>query len=90
MEAHEIVVCMGSSCFARGNRRTLEAIRESVARLNVQARVLVKGCLCEGACREGPHVRVDGVRHDGVNPAGARELIERLAAGAVAAAEERR
>lgn len=82
MDTHEIVVCMGSSCFARGNRRNLEAVRDSVGRLNLQARVRVKGCLCEGACREGPHVRIDGCCHDRVEPAAARELVERLAAEA--------
>lgn len=79
----EIVVCMGSSCFARGNRRNLEVIQEFIRRRNLHARVTLRGCLCENACREGPHLRIAGHRFDSVDPLVVSDLMERLADGKV-------
>jgi len=84
----EIVVCMGSSCFARGNRRNLEVIQEVIRRRNLAARVVLRGCLCEGACREGPHIRIAGQRFDNIDPLAANDLMERLANGELMTARE--
>jgi len=79
----EIVVCMGSSCYARGNRRNLEVIQEAIRRENLHARVTLRGCLCEEACREGPHIRIGGRRFDAVDPIAAVDLMDRLARGQI-------
>jgi len=76
----EIVLCMGSSCFSRGNVANLEAIRRHLAEREVPFEVSLRGHLCEGRCNEGPHVLVDGRLHGRVTPAGARALLERVLA----------
>lgn len=60
MEKHSIVICMGSSCFARGNDRNLVVIENFLARNGLESEVLLSGSRCEGNCPEGPNLRIDG------------------------------
>lgn len=72
-----ITLCMGSSCFARGNGRNLEAVRAYLASLGLEAEVELTGLLCENACNRGPNVAIDGNMHHAVDPA---TLVALLAA----------
>ena len=56
----KISICMGSSCFARGNSLNLAAIEEHIAQEGLQAEIELSGCRCENHCAQGPNVRVDG------------------------------
>lgn len=62
MDKPQITICMGSSCFARGNARNLEITEEFLAARGLQDEVDVElgGSLCTGNCAEGPVVIVDG------------------------------
>jgi NADH:ubiquinone oxidoreductase subunit E len=71
----EIRICMGSSCFSRGNGENLRAIREYLAASGQDARVVTAGHLCEDQCSLGPNLIVDGVMHHGVHPEEARALV---------------
>lgn len=55
-----ITICMGSSCFARGNGENLEVIERYLAENHLQAQVELAGSRCEGLCAEGPNLIVDG------------------------------
>lgn len=79
-EPLEVVLCMGSSCFSRGNVANLEAIRRHLDERGVPLRVTLRGHLCEGRCKEGPHLLVDGQLHDRVTPPVARALVDRALA----------
>ena len=63
----EIVICMGSSCYSRGNGRTIEAIQGFVAQENVQANLV--GHLCEGECNAGPNIAIGGTHYKQVDAA---------------------
>lgn len=65
-EPVEIVICLGSSCFARGNASVLAEIERLVDERGLARRVLVRGSRCEGACAGGPNIRIAGVAHHGV------------------------
>ncbi|OQA83989.1 MAG: Respiratory-chain NADH dehydrogenase 24 Kd subunit [Lentisphaerae bacterium ADurb.Bin242] len=54
-----IVVCMGSSCFVRGNEKNLELIEKFLEKHVLAARVLVSGSLCECCCGQGPNIRIN-------------------------------
>ncbi len=54
-----IVVCMGSSCFVRGNEKNLELIEKFLEKHALAARVLVSGSLCECCCGKGPNIRIN-------------------------------
>ena len=73
----EITVCMGSSCFSRGNRGNLEAIRAWLEASGRVDEVCFKGCRCEGHCSEGPNVIIGGVRYAGITPEMIPELLEK-------------
>jgi NADH:ubiquinone oxidoreductase subunit E len=58
----EITICMGSSCYARGNGTNLEMIEDYIEEHGLDARVVLTGSRCEGVCAEGPNLTVNGRR----------------------------
>lgn len=62
MSKPKITICMGSSCFARGNERNLAFCEEFLAERGLQDEVDLEliGSLCTGNCADGPVVIVDG------------------------------
>ncbi len=61
----KISICMGSSCYPRGNRETLERIKSYVIDNNLTERVSLEGNLCEGMCKDGPNVKInDEIYHE--------------------------
>lgn len=55
-----VTVCMGSSCFSRGNSRNVEIIQNFIKDNGLDAKVAVSGCLCSGHCKEGPVLNING------------------------------
>ncbi|HEY9070091.1 MAG TPA: (2Fe-2S) ferredoxin domain-containing protein [Candidatus Ozemobacteraceae bacterium] len=63
----KIVVCMGSSCFSRGNQGNLEYILDFLVRHDLSMKVELRGSRCENKCSKGPLINIDGkpyVVHD--------------------------
>ncbi len=61
MAKPKITICMGSSCFARGNERNLavcEAYLDAHG-LKDEVDLELSGSLCTGNCADGPIVIVD-------------------------------
>lgn len=50
----EIKICMGSSCFSRGNRQTLQLIQKYLKDHHLESDVILKGNHCFGDCSLGP------------------------------------
>ena len=65
-----IQICMGSSCFSRGNGLNAELLQ----RLETDG-AEISGCLCAGLCKDGPIVEVDGVVHRRVEPTTLRDIL---------------
>ncbi len=76
MPAIELVVCMGSDCFSRGNIRTLDLIQRYLKEHDLEKSVQVTGTLCLDRCRQGPNVTVQGECFCGLEPKAVLELIE--------------
>lgn len=74
----EIMVCLGSSCFARGNSENLAIINEYVESHGLKDSVRLSGRLCQDQCKEGPNLMIDGVLHHNVTAARLRELLQQL------------
>ncbi len=72
----QISICMGSSCFARGNNRTLQVLREWLRVRQLDAQVDVRGVLCGGACSDGPNLFIDGKAYHAVEPGAVVELLD--------------
>ncbi len=62
----QITLCMGSSCFSRGNNANLTAIRTWLTEHGKEAEIELKGCRCGGKCGEGPNIWIDGVCHSNI------------------------
>ena len=54
-----IAICMGSSCFSRGNSRNIEVIQDFLKTQSLPPSVELKGHLCEGQCKSGPNVTIN-------------------------------
>lgn len=76
----KITICMGSSCFARGNERNLAVCEEFLQSRGLKEDVDLElaGSLCTGNCANGPVVIIDGKVHTRVDRELMRELLEKL------------
>jgi NADH:ubiquinone oxidoreductase subunit E len=72
----EIVICMGSSCFARGNAENLRVLKEYLEHNQLNASVLVRGQLCHEQCKSGPNVMIQGRMFNEVSPTSLIPLVE--------------
>ena len=71
----QIRICMGSSCFSRGNNHTLKKLKEYVIANNLENHVEMSGSLCDGLCNSGPHVIIEGKRYEGISPESVIDLL---------------
>jgi NADH:ubiquinone oxidoreductase subunit E len=69
-----IEICMGSSCFTRGNRESLGLIESFLLMNQLKAEVELKGSLCMDCCGKGPHIKINGETFHEVAP----EKLEKL------------
>ncbi len=79
-ESVEIVICLGSSCFARGNSENLEILNKYVHTHGFNARLRLTGHLCHDKCKQGPNVKIGGEVHHNVTAEKLRRLLQALAA----------
>ena len=76
--AVEVVVCLGSSCFARGNSQNLGAIESYLQNHQLGSSVRVAGCLCQDECKSGPNLIVRGEHVHEVTATRLREILPQL------------
>lgn len=72
----EITVCMGSSCFSRGNSVTAGLVNRFIQEHNLADSVDVKGCLCESECKNGPNMRINGKLFSHITPEGLADILQ--------------
>lgn len=70
-----ITICMGSSCFSRGNGKNYEVIRDFLKERNISEEVLVKGCRCGGQCMHGPNIWIDDKVYSDVDPGSLIDIL---------------
>lgn len=63
-----ITICMGSSCFSRGNNTNAEIIERFLREHNLSDKVEIRGCLCSGHCKDGPNLTINGELIRGIKP----------------------
>lgn len=79
---HLITICMGSSCFCRGNNRNVELIQAFLKEANCTESCKLDGHLCQGMCKSGPNVDIDGEHFREVDPVSLIGLLnQRLSRG---------
>jgi NADH:ubiquinone oxidoreductase subunit E len=56
----EMKICLGSSCFSRGNKDVVMFIREYLRKNHLDDKVIFKGARCMGRCSNGPNLNING------------------------------
>jgi NADH:ubiquinone oxidoreductase subunit E len=54
----ELTICLGSSCFARGNKDHVNEIKEFIKENHLDQKVRYSGTRCFGKCEHGPFVKI--------------------------------
>ena len=67
MEKLVVELCLGSSCFARGNSQTLFALEKYLKETGLTDEVTLVGHLCLGACAKGPNIRIGETTYSGLD-----------------------
>ncbi len=57
----EVVICLGSSCFARGNKQLVRIVNDYLRDRNLLNEVRFHGERCFGECAAGPSLKLDGI-----------------------------
>jgi len=69
-------ICLGSSCFSRGNREVVQLIKDYLKKNHLDDRVVFRGARCFGNCNEGPNLVIDGKTINRVTPELAEKILE--------------
>lgn len=79
----QIVICLGSSCFARGNAANVEVLEKYLQEHDLHDGVDVEmsGGLCEGNCAAGPNVLFNGKLYEHVDAGVMLDLLEKNLGG---------
>ncbi len=59
-QSYNIEICLGSSCFSRGNREVVQVLREYLRKNHLDDKVVLKGVRCLNRCSEGPFIIING------------------------------
>lgn len=70
-----IAICMGSSCFARGNATLLETLEDMIKDNGWEERIHLSGLRCENKCSEGPNIKIDGELHQALDAGALTDII---------------
>ena len=74
VEKKKVCICLGSSCYSRGNSRLLS---ELSGHGNTEASDYeITGSLCMGNCSCGPNVQIDGKDYSGLDEESMLELLK--------------
>jgi len=74
----EIAICLGSSCFARGNSENLAIINTLIQSHGLKDSVRLTGRLCQDECKQGPNLTIGGDSQHGITTEKLRELLDQL------------
>jgi NADH:ubiquinone oxidoreductase subunit E len=73
----EMQICLGSSCFSRGNKDVVMFIREYLRKNHLDDKVVFKGARCMGLCSSGPNMLINGVTFEGVTLSRIEAILEK-------------
>lgn len=71
-----VEICMGSSCYSRGNSKSLEMIEAFIEERKLEDKIKLSGKLCLGNCSDGPNIIINGNLHKKTAPECAVDLLK--------------
>ena len=72
----EIIICLGSSCFSRGNKNLLKIIQRFVTHHGLTEKVFFRGDHCFGECSEGPNIKIGGKVFNRVSEDNVQQILQ--------------
>lgn len=73
----KISICMGSSCFARGNSKNLVAIEDYIKENNIDAKIELTGLRCTENCSKGPNIIIDENEYNDVDKGSLIDIVKK-------------
>jgi len=72
----EIKICLGSSCFSRGNKNTLQVVQKYLKDHQLEKDVILKGNHCLSNCSAGPVLQIGKEVFEQVSSEQVLEILE--------------
>jgi NADH:ubiquinone oxidoreductase subunit E len=73
----EIKICLGSSCFSRGNKLTLQVVQKYLKDHHLEREVLLKGNHCFSNCNKGPVLKIGQQVYEEVTDQNVLDILEK-------------
>lgn len=73
----EVVICLGSSCFARGNKKLLKIVQGYITDNHFGDKVIFKGNHCFGKCNKGPNLKIGDTIYEHVSESNLQEILKK-------------
>ena len=58
-----IKICLGSSCYVRGNDKMLIFLEDYIRQNNKKAKIELVACRCANLCQDGPSIFIDDKKY---------------------------
>ncbi len=75
---NEIKICMGSSCYARGNDENIEVLEDYMNEHGENVNLELVGLRCTDKCEKGPIIIVNGKEYNNINYIELKKILEDL------------
>jgi len=75
-EKTKLILCLGSSCYSRGNQYVLEVVKQYIKDHNLKDEVDFRGQLCTGNCSHGPVMKINDVKHENVDTNNIQKILD--------------
>lgn len=72
----EMQICLGSSCFSRGNREVVMHIKDYLKKNHLEDKIVFKGARCMNLCSNGPNLRINEKTIEGVTISKIDSILE--------------
>ena len=72
----EIKICLGSSCFSRGNKQTLQVIQKYLKDHHLEREIILKGNHCFSNCSAGPVMNIGNKVYEQVSSDKVLEILD--------------
>ena len=71
-----INICMGSSCFARGNNEHLEYLEKIITKNKLENSIDLYGDRCNTICHKGPTIKINDDTYEKVHIESIKEILK--------------
>jgi NADH:ubiquinone oxidoreductase subunit E len=73
----EMQICLGSSCFSRGNKDIVMFMKEYLKKNHLDDKVIFKGSRCMDNCSKGPNLKINGRMIENITMTNIEAIMDR-------------